>query len=257
MISQDQIKQLAKKYKINDSIVVREYIQLLFLKELYEQSFSKNIFFKGGTAIRLLYKGTRFSEDLDFTVQLDNDPFEKYLQKFFVSFENRHPATFKERKTITGKTFLLTAKVPYLNSDVFVKLDFSMRESVLEPTQNILSTDYPIIMRSFIGSLSRNEILAEKIRAIMSRKKHRDLYDLWALQENGAILDEKLISQKLSYYNEAFDIEKLINRLDDFTKKEFITDLRPFIPINERDDLGNLFEYIKAYLVKGLSGIEK
>ena len=257
MISQNQIKELAKKYKINESIVAREYIQLVFLKELYEQNFSKSIFFKGGTAIRLLYEGARFSEDLDFTVQLDNASFEKHLEKFFSYFENIHPATFKERETITGKSFLLTAKVPYLKSKVFMKLDFSMRENVLEPTQNILTTDYPIVMQGFINSLSRNEILAEKIRAIMTRKKHRDLYDLWVLQENGAILDEELISKKLSYYNEVFDSKKLIERLDDFTKEDFITDLRPFIPITERNKLSNLFEYIKAYLIKSLSGVKR
>jgi len=255
MISQNQIKQLAKSYKINESIVAREYVQLLFLKELYAQNFSRNIFFKGGTAIRLLYEGTRFSEDLDFTVQLDIASFEKHLQKFFSSFENIYSATFKERKTITGKTFLLTAEVPYIKSNVFVKLDFSMRENVLEPTQNILTTDYPIVMQGFINSLSRNEILAEKIRAIMTRKKHRDLYDLWVLQEKGAVLNKELVSKKLHYYNEVFDSEKLIKRLDDFTKGEFVKDLRPFISINERSKLNNLFDYVKAYLIKSLSSV--
>ena len=46
MISNDQIKTLAKKHKINESIIVREYIQLLFLKKLYEQNFSKDIFLR-------------------------------------------------------------------------------------------------------------------------------------------------------------------------------------------------------------------
>lgn len=255
MISQNQIRRLVKRYKVNDSIITREYVQLLFLKELYEQNFSKNIFFKGGTAIRLLYEGTRFSEDLDFTVQLDSDSFTKHLQKFFSAFENIHSATFKERKTITGKAFLLTADIPYIKSNIFVKLDFSMRENVLEPTQNILTTDYPIIMQGFINSLSRNEILAEKIRAIMTRKKHRDLYDLWVLQENGAALDEKLVAKKLSYYNEVFDSKKTIKRLNSFTKEEFVKDLRPFIPINEQDKLGDLFDYVKTYLIKSLSNI--
>lgn len=257
MISQNQIKALANKYKINESIVAREYIQLVFLKELYEQNFSKSIFFKGGTAIRLLYEGTRFSEDLDFTVQIDNASFDKHLQKFATALENKYPITFKERETITGKTFLLTAEVPDLKSKVFVKLDFSMRESVLEPTQNIITTDYPIVMQGFINSLSKNEILAEKIRAIMTRKKHRDLYDLWVLQENGAILDEKLISKKLSYYNEVFDAKKLVNRLHAFTKEDFIKDLRPFIPINEREKLGELFDYVVAYLMRSFDVIQK
>jgi predicted nucleotidyltransferase component of viral defense system len=68
MLTQNQIREFAKKLKISDNVVLREYIQLLFLKELYSQKFSEHIFFKGGTAIRLIFKGERFSEDLDFSV---------------------------------------------------------------------------------------------------------------------------------------------------------------------------------------------
>ena len=82
-------------------------------------------------------------------------------------------------------------------------------------------------------------------------------YDLWALQENGAILNEKLVSKKLSYYNEFFDSKKLIERLNDFTKEGFLTNLRPFIPITELNKLGDLFEYIKAYLIKSLRGVKR
>ena len=110
-------------------------------------------------------------------------------------------------------------------------------------------------MQGFVNSLSQNEILAEKIRAIMTRRKHRDFYDLWVLQENGAILDKSLISKKLVYYNEVFSAEKILNRLEDFTKEEFVIDLRPFIPINERDKLSDLFDYVKAYLEKSLGSI--
>lgn len=248
MISSDQIKILSKKYKINESIVAREFIQILFLKKLYEQNFSKNIFFKGGTAIRLLFSGDRFSEDLDFTVQIKESEFEKNITKFFQGLEKKYTITFKERKTITGKTYLLTAEIPDQKSNIFVKLDFSMRENVLEPTKNIIKTEYPIVMQGFINSLSKNEILAEKIRAIMTRRKHRDLYDLWVLQELGAKVDTKLIFKKLAYYNEKFSSKKLLDRLDEFSQENFTKDLRPFIPINQRDKLGDLFNYIKVYL---------
>lgn len=248
MISADQVKSLSKKFKINESIVVREYIQLLFLKKLYEQSFSKDIYFKGGTAIRLLFNGDRFSEDLDFTVQAKESDFKINIKKFLSSLENQYPISFKERKTITGKTYLLTAKVPHQKSNIFVKLDFSMRENILEPSKNIIKTDYPIVMQAFVNSLSKNEILAEKIRAILTRKKHRDLYDLWMLQELGAKIDTKLISKKLAYYHETFKSKNLIKKLDSFSSQEFIQDLRPFVSIDRRDKLPDLFKYIKIYL---------
>ncbi len=252
MISQNELKKLTKKYKIHESIVAREFVQISFLKELYAESFSKEIFFKGGTAIRLLFGGQRFSEDLDFTVMLDEKEFLHKIMLFFNKLEKRYPFSFKERKTLTGKTFLLAADIPFFKNNIFVKLDFSLRENVLQPTKNILETDYPVIMQSFIHSLSLDEILAEKIRAVLKRKKHRDLYDLWILQELGAEIDIELINKKLDYYNEKFEVGELKERLKLFSKDGFIKDLRPFVPINERDKLGELFEFVLAYLEKSI-----
>ncbi|RLD03290.1 MAG: hypothetical protein DRI32_07575 [Chloroflexi bacterium] len=252
MISQNELKKLTKKYKIHETIVAREFVQISFLKELYAESFSKKIFFKGGTAIRLLFGGQRFSEDLDFTVMLDEKEFLRKITVFFSKLEKLYPFKFKERKTLTGKTFLLSADIPFFKNNVFVKLDFSMREKVLQPTKSILRTDYPVIVQSFIHSLSLDEIFAEKIRAVLKRKKHRDLYDLWILQELGAKMDIELINEKLAYHNEEFEAEELKKRLKIFSKNGFIKDLRPFVPINERDKLGELFEFVLAYLKKNI-----
>lgn len=248
MITQIQINELKKKYRINESIVAREFVQIVFLKELYAESFSKDIFFKGGTAIRLLYKGKRFSEDLDFTVQIEEQLFDSSINKLFSKLEKNYQFTFKERATLTGKTYLLTATIPFLKNPVFVKLDFSMRENVLESTQNILETEYPVIVQNFVNALSMNEILAEKVRAILKRDKHRDIYDLWILMELGAKVDLELIAKKLVYYGEEMDAAEFNSRLNCFTKEGFIKDLRPFVPINEREKLGELFEYVLAYL---------
>jgi len=248
MISSEQLKTFAKEYKINENIVAREFVQVTFLKELYEQRFSKEIFFKGGTAIRLMYGGKRFSEDLDFTVTSKESEFLKKINEFFKQLSNKYPFTFKERETLAGKTFLLTAEIPNLTSNIFVKLDFSMRENVINPVQEILKTEYPIIVRAFINCLSKNEIFAEKIRAVMKREKQRDLYDLWVLYELGATPDLKLITEKLSYYGEKLDKKALLDNLKKFKEEEFVMDLKPFVTIKERDKLGDLFDYINRYL---------
>lgn len=250
MISNSQLKFLVKKYKINESVIVREFVQLLFLKELYAKSFSKNIYFKGGTAIRLIYGGQRFSEDLDFTVELDEKVFLKKIWQLFKTLSNQHPFSFKQRETLSGKIFLLTAQSTNIKSKVFVKLDFSFREKVLDPVAQVLKTDYPIILQNFISCLSKNEILAEKIRAVFQRIKHKDLYDLWVLQELGARVDLNLIESKLKFYGEVFTKDKLLERLSIFSKDEFVKDLRPFVPINQRAKLADLFDYVIVYLKK-------
>jgi len=248
MISLEQLKFFAKKYKINESIVAREFVQVTFLKEFYEQRFSKEIFFKGGTAIRLIYGGKRFSEDLDFTVTLNDKIFMEKLGTFFGELSVKYPFTFKEREALSGRTFLITAQVPNLSTPSFVKLDFSMRENVLAPVQELLRTEYPIIVQSFINCLSKDEIFAEKIRAVLKREKHRDLYDLWVLYELGASPSKDLITKKLKFYGEKYDKKLLLESLKKFKKADFVQDLRPFVPINEREKLGDLFDFINKYL---------
>ncbi len=252
MITLDQIKELSKKYKTNESVIAREYIQLSVLKELYSSNFSKQIYFKGGTALRLIYGGKRFSEDLDFTVLMDEALFIEGITKIFDNLKSLYPYEIKEKETLTGKTHLLTANINGLSAPSYVRLDFSMRETVLEPTESILKTEYPIIVQNFISTLSKNEILAEKIRAIMTRYKHRDLYDIWLLLEIGAVLDINLVNKKLAYYNESFHRDKFLSALEKFKKDDFVSDLRPFVPINEREKLDDFFDYVKSYLFKYL-----
>lgn len=248
MISLDQIKVLATKNKIDESVIAREYVQVLFLNELYSYKFSKDIYFKGGTAIRLLYGGNRFSEDLDFTANLSFSVFESEILKVFSGLESKYPIKWKTKKVLAGKSYLLTATILGFKTPVFVKLDFSFRESVIRPQNRIMSTDYPIIIKNYINSLSVNEIIAEKIRAILTRKKMRDLYDLWVLIELGGEVDFSLIAKKLDYYKEKFNKEEFAARLKTFDKREFVQDLRPFIRIDERENLPKLFLYIIEYI---------
>lgn len=58
-----------------------EQLQLLLLDNLYSQSGSEKIIFQGGTALRWVYGGTRFSEDLDFVTHLKRMRIESILAK--------------------------------------------------------------------------------------------------------------------------------------------------------------------------------
>jgi len=91
MISKDQIHSLAEKNKINETVVFREYLQLFFLEELYSQNQSKNVFFKGGTALHLIYKSPRFSEDLDFTVELEEKNFWILFGNYLMAYQKKKP----------------------------------------------------------------------------------------------------------------------------------------------------------------------
>jgi len=255
MITREQVFEISKKKKINETVIFREYLQLLFLNKLYSYKQSENIFFKGGTAIHLIYRAPRFSEDLDFTVQLKEKDFLAFIVEVFKDISKEESLLFKERKTITGKRFLLTTLPDVLPFKTFINLDFSFREKILEPQKSTLKIeDYPLIFTSYIYYPSKEEIFAEKIRAVMTRKKGRDLYDLWYLLTLGASLKADLVKGKLKYYGiKEIDKNKILKRVEEFSEKEFIIDLRPLVPLSEREKLADLLKYIKDYLKEHLS----
>jgi len=249
MITKDQIHQISKKNKINETTIFREYLQLFFLSELYSRKQSKDIFFKGGTALHLIYKAPRFSEDLDFTAGLKEKDFLNFIQELFDATSKREAIEFKERKTLAGKRFLLTALPAVLSYKTFVNLDFSFREKVLDPQKSFIETDYPVLFTSYVYHPSIDELFAEKIRALLTRTKGRDLYDLWYLVTQGARIDKDLVKEKLKYYHlKDINKDKIIKRVSQFSKKVFVLDVRPLVPVDGRDKLEDFFDYIKDYL---------
>ncbi len=68
MLTKSQIQRLAQHANIGLQAQERDYLQHMILFILYRRS--QDLIFKGGTAIRLVYQGNRYSEDLDFNGQL-------------------------------------------------------------------------------------------------------------------------------------------------------------------------------------------
>jgi len=62
--------------------ILREYLQVLILKEMYKLPEGKRLFFTGGTYLRLIHQTKRFSQDLDFNVDtMKKDAFEGALER--------------------------------------------------------------------------------------------------------------------------------------------------------------------------------
>jgi len=76
------------------------------------------------------------------------------IKNTFTETLSETEAELKERKTITGKRFLLTAHPSILPYKTFVNLDFSFREKVLKPQKSIVETDYPVLFTSYLLLMS-------------------------------------------------------------------------------------------------------
>ena len=220
------------------------------MQSFYEINGAEKIFFTGGTAIHFLMDGFRFSEDLDFTVQTSKtkvndlvlETVEK-MQKILIGL------TIKEKKTLAEKTYLLTLTKGLVDFPIFVRLDFSFREKTLQPEKAIIKTEFPLIFTSFVHYLSGEEILAEKIRAILMRKKGRDLFDFWFLLKKGFLLKKDFIKAKMSYYPKVvFSWKKVLDRINNLDFVTFKSDLMPFISLDKRAKIKEMFEIIKIEL---------
>lgn len=247
MITNEQLGELSKKFKTNQSVIFREYTQTLFLQRLYLIKGSENFLFKGGTAIHLIYNSFRFSEDLDFTCVLKEKDFERFFNKAASDILNISPEfSFKKKRKITGKSYLMKYEGEVLDFPVFVSLDFSFRENPLTREKTILSTNFPIVFSSFVYHLSAEEILAEKIRAVLTRAKGRDFFDMWYLLNLGIKINWDWVEKKMNYYPKIkWRQENVLKELDRYSPESFQKDIRPFVGVDRREKLSDLFKIIK------------
>ena len=247
MIDKETLQDLAKKLKIDIFTIYREYFQLLFLKYFYDKKESDKVYFKGVTALRFLFGYFRFSEDLDFTSVLKKDKLKILINKTIQDLKKEiDEVSFREERTIansfTGRIFI---KIPDINFPLTIRLDFSLREKPYLTDVSFIETNFPIGPLPQISHLKIEEILAEKIREVITRKRERDIFDLYFLLSKGVSIDWNLVNKKIKYYKKIVNLEKLIKRIKDFPQFEIRNDLTKFLPLNQR----KLVEKIKNLVI--------
>lgn len=241
MIDPVTLKELSIKKQIDQTSVLREILQIAWLNQFYRLPAGRRVWFKGGTCLKLLYDSNRFSEDLDFNANLTPKQIAAAVNvatgKLQMDFPN---LSVKPLKSIAGVVHKLYLPTEFSYQPLTVRLDFSLREKALLPEKQVISTDLPVLSVALINHLNPREILAEKYRAILKRKKGRDIYDLWFLLNRKIPFDQKLIRKKLRLYQEKYQPEKLIKKIADFEEQILIKDINQFLPKTDRQILSKL-----------------
>lgn len=197
MISQASIQSLAQKLQSTELNIQREYIQHLFLSYFYQQSGTDKIYFKGGTALRIIYKSPRFSEDLDFSSSATTiNKIEDILINTVREIEREGIKTdIKESKKTSGG-YLANIRFQLTNQEVAIKLEVSQRKEVNKGEVVTIVSDF--MPPYTLIALSQNQLVAEKIQALLSRQKARDFYDLYyMLRANLLPTKEKDVLKKV------------------------------------------------------------
>ena len=196
--------------------IEKDYLQYMVLIEIFKRS-KGDLVFKGGTALQKCFGLDRFSEDLDFTTNSLNEI--KKVEDAMQAITNMYNASFKKTENEVSASFNLKIAGPLFEKPQSMQtiiIEISKREKVLLTPQLIrLIPKYRDLEAQLVIVMDKNEILAEKIKALLTRRRPRDLYDTYFLLNKGAEIDFELINKKLEYYSKKFDIATLTSRIND------------------------------------------
>lgn len=188
-----QLEGLAPRARENPA---REYLQVYVLRLLHERGAMANLAFVGGTALRLLYRLPRFSEDLDFSALPARGARSLSMEALFRGItSDLERAGY--RMTVKGKqprsvvqVWLRFDGLPAAcgwNADPRVGLSLRVEADLHPPAGAHAETT--LVQRFFPVALRHHDLpslFAGKLHAILARPwaKGRDWYDLvWYLTE--------------------------------------------------------------------------
>ncbi len=252
------LKEKIKPYTTLDEKynVLRENLHYLILKVLDEQGYSVNLAFVGGTALRIIYKLNRYSEDLDFClVNPEGYSFEKIIKtlEHELSIYNIKVSTkYKDKKTVASAFIKFENLLDELSlakhKDQKLLIKFEVDQN---PPQGY-NTMYSMVNWDYLLGINHfdlSSLFSGKLHAVLCRKyaKGRDFYDLlWyinkEIQPNLKLLEAALLQTEDEHMplSNAKLIDLLKHRLEQVNLRALSADVAPFL-----EDQGELrfFEY--------------
>lgn len=180
MISETTIRTIARKEQTSELNIRREYFQHLFLSYLYRQPDSDTMYFKGGTALRLLYRSPRYSEDLDFDTPEGNvKKIETIISTALGDIEQEGITTDISEAKPTSGGYLADTSFTVDTTKVIIRLEMSFRQR--ERHGDVVQVSGDFLPLYTITQLAQEELVAGKLQALLTRGKPRDFYDLYFL----------------------------------------------------------------------------
>lgn len=238
MIDREFLLKVAKNKGLkNREHIEKDYFQDVLLYHLYKKS--NNFIFKGGTCLYKLYNLPRFSEDLDFSILT-----QKNIKETIESVARELKAKIETKKTKTSFLFKLRFS-GILTQFNIVRIDVSLYNIVFGFEVKNYVSPYIDIPPFSLRVLKLEEILAEKIHALIKRNNARDLYDLFFLLRFVAP-NEELIQKKLEIFKMKFDKEIVKRKIEEI-KQKWEAELKPFL-LTELTDFEVAEEFVKRKL---------
>lgn len=258
------ITEKLREYKIQSAEeelnAIKEITQEIILYALSKTSFFEHAHFGGGTALRIVHRMNRFSEDLDFsTTKVDkNFQFDDYMDEVLktlkqygleMKVKKAKDDSFVKARELKEDSDKWTLSFPSNKQlkKVIIKLEIDTNPPAGAVVTNA-NLDFPILHQVKVGTLET--LFAGKIHALLCRSymKGRDWYDfLWYVREktniNYDLLKNALFQmgpyqgQSLKVVDRDFVITELSKKIKSLDWKEVRKDVERFLKPYEQDSL--------------------
>lgn len=243
MITPANINELATREQTTEINIAREYLQHLFLRELYKREGADRFLFKGGTAIRIVYQGSRYSEDLDFSIpRMNKKEIEDILEGTFASLGREGITTNLDIQEAleTSGGYLAIIQLDILGYKVEIKSNLQMKDDPawLIPETHVIAN--PFLPAYSLVALKGDLLVSEKINALIERYKPRDVFDAYFFARHSEL------RQYLPH--DLVTLERIDKSLDKVSDHELEEDLKPFLPRNYQPIIKQLKSSVRTAL---------
>ena len=222
-----------KKFKRN---ILREYLQYKILQIIFNSKYANKLSFLGGTALKIIYDNSRFSEDLDFdNFGLEENEFREIsilvkkkleLEGYVVEVKNVYKGAYRCYVRIPKLLFDIGLS-GYEEEKILIQLDTAPHGFNYKPDRIILNK-FDVFTEINVTPL--DIILAQKIFAIFNRKvmKGRDFYDVvFLLSKTNP--NYEYLQLKLDIKNGQQLKTKLLGLEKEIDLNSLADDLKPFL----------------------------
>lgn len=280
-MNQKEIIRISKEKKVPKTTIDKDWVLGHFLNAMFSyEEIKQNFVFKGGTFLSKCHvENYRFSEDLDFTLIDPDFIIDKTLINSIIKIASKnsgakfhlHQLKKQNHKNIPqGYNIIIKfwgadhkprqPVLPVSRWQTKIELDISFTEKIIFgiENRNIFHnySDKHIFDGALVSCYSINEILTEKIRALMQRNRPRDCYDIWFLCKKHPDLDLKIIREafyrKVESKNLKFNgIEDLVNqKKENANKRHWKKSIEHQISSDNLPDFEDVYQYLKILIKK-------
>lgn len=242
-------------------VIEKELLHYDILFTLDNAGLLSSLTFQGGTCLRLCYGSPRFSEDLDFTGGTDFNSFkvldikdciEHYIgRRYQLDVSVKEPTELKntpEYEGVNVDKWQISIVTSPERKDIprqRIKLEianipsYSSGPRALKVNYDFLPDGYS---DTLILSESLDEVMADKVISLVNTHRyvrHRDIWDLRWLKQQGATLNSDWVKNKIQDYKITDYLTKLSEMRERLPEiiygKPFQDEISRFIPMDVKE----------------------